>query len=210
MSLFGFARPLFKSTVLAGIGIAGISVGHAAPNACALVTVAEVSAAVGQPVSGGKVSVVNAPQSMTSSCPYSAGSLMIQVRVSLYPSAGEAQKEFSDRLQNSRDHDDASQKTTAESGVGEGAYSATRSVPAVAEWTAVHGPRIISIGILGQGATTVPRDRLRGFILAALGGRVLFMLKLAVSLRQCKIHAPKLLMRQGDRRIAQQGIGTYP
>jgi hypothetical protein len=29
-----------------------------------------------------------------------------------------------------------------------------------------------------------------------IGGRVLFMFKLAVSLRQCKIHAPKLLMRQ--------------
>jgi hypothetical protein len=43
-----------------------------------------------------------------------------------------------------------------------------------------------------------------------IGGRVLFMLKLTVSLRQCKIHAPKLLMRQGDWRIAQQGIGTYP
>jgi hypothetical protein len=34
-------------------------------------------------------------------------------------------------------------------------------------------------------------------------GRVLFVLKLAVSLRQCKIHAPKLLTRQGDRRTAQ-------
>jgi hypothetical protein len=29
------------------------------------------------------------------------------------------------------------------------------------------------------------------------------VLKLAVSLRQCKIHAPKLLTRQGDRRTAQ-------
>jgi hypothetical protein len=36
------------------------------------------------------------------------------------------------------------------------------------------------------------------------------MLKLGVSLRRRKIHAPKQPMRQGDQRIAQQGIGTYP
>jgi hypothetical protein len=38
------------------------------------------------------------------------------------------------------------------------------------------------------------------------GGRVFFVLKLAVSLRQCKIHAPKSLMRRDGRRSAQRGI----
>jgi hypothetical protein len=42
------------------------------------------------------------------------------------------------------------------------------------------------------------------------GHRVLFVSKLAVSLWQCKIHAPKLLMREGDRLIAPERIGTYP
>jgi hypothetical protein len=41
-----------------------------------------------------------------------------------------------------------------------------------------------------------------------VGGRVLFVLKLAVSLRQCKIHVPKPLMRQDGRRSVQRGIYT--
>ena len=47
MSIVGCCRPFLLTLVLADIAIGGLSVAHAAPDACALVTAAELSAAVG-------------------------------------------------------------------------------------------------------------------------------------------------------------------
>ena len=167
MSMIGFSR-LSLRVGIAVIVVGGTPVARAAPNACALVTVAEVSTAIGRPVSGGTISVVDNPRSVTSNCPYKAGSLMINVMVSELPTAAAAQKQFAEDLKNSRNHDDENQKTTVEAGVGEGAYMATGGDGVMVEFKVVGGSRIIDIGIIGQGAATVSRDRLRALILTAL------------------------------------------
>ena len=163
---------MFRRIITLGIVVfclIGSSLAHAVPDACALLTVAEVSAAVGQTVSGGNPSQTGDGGGQ---CIYVYGTLkqMNQIGVELwqFPSAAEAQKRFSDELKDSQAHDKGSHKTTVESGVGEGAFSATGDIASMkaVTWAAVRGSRFLHVVTLGQEA--VSHDRLRGLMLKAL------------------------------------------
>ena len=144
----------------------GSSLAHAAPDACALLTVAELSAAVGQPVSGGNPSHA---ADGGGQCMYGYGTLnQIGVELWQFPSVADAQKRFSAELKDSQAHDKGSQKTTVESGVGDKAFSTTGVVGTMkaVTWVAVRGSRFLHIVTLGQNA--VLHDRLRRLMLTAL------------------------------------------
>ena len=167
MSIVGFCGPLLSSIVLAGVAVASMSVAHAAPDACALLTVAQVSAAVGNPVTPPVPSVGG---DGSGGCRYGYGTLD-QVGVDLYQlsSAAEAQKKFSDDLQSARGKDKAYYKVTVESGVGDGAFStmgAFGGTMKIVGVEAVRGSRVISIGAMSDPAVSL--ERLRALMLTAL------------------------------------------
>ena len=170
MSIARFSRPLLSTFVAAAIAIGRLSVAHAAPDACAALTAADISSALGHPVGppnpgengegGGQCEygfeVSNQPS-------------FNQFAVELYQfkSPAEAQKWFSNHLSNS---DDAigTQKPILEPGVGDGAYSkigVLASTKAI-EWVAVRGSRGIQISLVT--ANLPPHDRLRALMLTAL------------------------------------------
>jgi hypothetical protein len=151
-------------TTLALLGLLAAS--HA-PNACAVLTTAQVSAAIGKPVTGGTMSMVDNPKSVTASCVYQSGALMIIVMVGDYPTPAAAKKQLADDLANSKSHDDASQKTTAEPSVADGGFSVMMGSGATAmpSFAAVRGVREITIGLSGPGVTV---DQLRALTLTAL------------------------------------------
>jgi hypothetical protein len=147
MSIVALFGPLLKTTVVAGIVIGALSAARPVPDACALLTVAELSAAVGKPVSVGTPSVAD---NGTVQCMYSFGGLdQIGVEIWQAPSAAEA-------------------KTTVESGLGEGAFASTMDLGGMKAigLSAVHGARFITISAISHHA--VPLDRLRGLMLKAL------------------------------------------
>jgi len=158
-------RPLLAIVVLAGIAIGSLSVGYAAPDACALLTVAQVSAVVGRPV---------APPSPTVGVDGSVGCMYgygtgTNIGVDLYQflSAAMAQKKFSDELHGGEDT--AHYKRTVESGVGEGAFSRVSISGGTFKWAtleALQGSRIVRIRVLSKPA--VPLDRIRALMLEAL------------------------------------------
>jgi hypothetical protein len=171
MSTLRFCRSQFLAVVFTGIGAASLSVANAAPDACAALTVAELSSALGQPVGppapsengdgGGECMYLFGPPNQT-------GLNQLGVEVYQFRSAAEAQKWFSNKLANS---DDAigSQKPVQEPGVGDGAFSkmgvflgSTKAI----EWVAVHGTRGIQISVIT--ANLPSHDRLRGLILSGL------------------------------------------
>ena len=165
MSVIVAIRPLLKIVVVAGIAIGRLSVAYAALNPCALLTVAQVSAAVGSPVSRPSPTV---GVDGSVGCMYGYGT-GINIGVDLYQfsSAAEAQKKFSDELH--RGEDTAHYTRTVESGVGEGAFSRVSISGGTFKWTtleALQGSRIVRIGALSKPA--VPLDRLRTLMLAAL------------------------------------------
>jgi hypothetical protein len=144
----------------------GSSLAHAAPDACALLTVAELSAAVGQTVLGGNPSHTGDGGGQ---CMYGYGTLnQIGIELWQFPSAADAQKRFSEELKDSKAHDKGSHKTTVESGVGDRAFSTTGVVGTMkaATWVSVRGSRVLHIVTLGENA--VPQDRLHRLMLAAL------------------------------------------
>ena len=158
------AHRSFKTAAVAGIAIAILSVAQSASDACALLTAAEISAAVGQTVSAGQTSVSG---DGTVACSYGYGSLnQFGVEIWQAPSAAEAQKKLAHDLQESRNQ--SSHKTTEESGVGEGAFAWTMELGTMRMVTlsAVHGPRFLRIGAISDHA--VPLDRLRALMLKAL------------------------------------------
>jgi hypothetical protein len=151
---------------------AGASTVHAAaPNSCAFLTPAAVSGAVGRPVTGGVVSIVNDPSSSTSNCMYRAGELIISLSVNQLPSAAAARAEFNDELDNSRSRDerDPAQQTALIPGLGDGAFYAIDG-PAIA-MTGVSGNLVITIALLGPGAGAVPQEHLHSLLQAALSHR---------------------------------------
>jgi hypothetical protein len=165
MSIVAFFRPLLRTTVAAGLVIATLSVAHSAPNACALLTAAELSAAMGKPVAGSGSSVAG---DGTPGCTYTFGGFdMVTVEIWQAPSAAEAQKKFSTELKGSRS-DPNHKTTTVESGLGEGAFAWTMDTGGlkIIGLSAVHGSRFITIG--GMSDHPVPLDRLRGLMLKAL------------------------------------------
>lgn len=160
------SRPLLRIVVVAGIAIGSLSVALAAPAACALLTVAQVSAAIGSPVSpmspmiGGDGSVA---------CMYGYGTRGNNIGIDLYQfaTAAEAKKKFSVELHG--EEDTAHYKRTVESGVGEGAFSRVSISGGTFKWAtleALQGSRIVRIGALSNPA--VPLDQIRALMLAAL------------------------------------------
>jgi hypothetical protein len=141
----------------------------AAPNACSFVTAAAWSAVLSRPVTGGRMSVVDNPASTTSSCMYQAGAMFITLQVNQLATAAAAQKEYAEQLDNSRTRDErASQRTTVESGIGDGAFSSAFTDGSEVEFTAFQGSRMVTIGLVGSGAAAVPHDRLRDLMQSTL------------------------------------------
>jgi hypothetical protein len=99
---------------------------------------------------------------------YRAGSLVISLSVNQLPSAAAARAEFSEELSNSRGHDDenSAQKTVLISGLGDEAFYAADD-PAIG-LTGLRGNFVISIGLVGGGAASVPQERLRNLLQTAL------------------------------------------
>jgi hypothetical protein len=58
------------------------------------------------------------------------------------------------------------QKTTPESGIGDGAYAEDRTDGSMVGITAVHGTRVLSLGALGAG--TLPHEKLRNLMQTAV------------------------------------------
>jgi hypothetical protein len=136
------------------------------PDACSFLSASDWSAALGRQVTGGKSSVVDNPQSTTSMCAYMAGSLMIVYTVNQLPNAEAANMEFSEQLDNSRGRDQ--QKTVTEAGLGDAAFSSTTADGNSIELMALHGSRVIDIGLVGAGSAAIPRDRIRSQMQKAL------------------------------------------
>jgi hypothetical protein len=170
MSIVGFSRPLLSTFVAAAMAIGSLSVAHAAPDACAVLTAADVSSAVGHPVGppsrsengegGGQCEygfeVSNQPSFN-----------IFGVELYQFKSPADAQKWFSNHLNNS---DDAigTQKPIPEPGVGDGAYSkfGVLASTKATEWVAVRGSRGIQISLVT--ANLPSHDRLRALMLTAL------------------------------------------
>src|SRR5450830_1064196 len=92
VSIAGFCRPLLMTIVLAGIAAGSRSVAYAAPDACALLTPAELSAAVGQPL-GPPARGELGDGSGGGQCMYGyVGLNQIGIEVWQFQSAAEAQK----------------------------------------------------------------------------------------------------------------------
>jgi len=168
MPVVPVCRPFLIAIAIAGIAIAS-PVAHAAPDACALLTAAELSAAVGQPL-GPPARSELADGSGGGQCMYGyGGTNQFGIELWQFASAAEAQKKFSSELSDSDKNAIGSQKPTTESGVGEGAFSKAGGLASMKaiEWMAVRGPRVVHILVI---ANNVPsHDRLRGLMLAALG-----------------------------------------
>jgi len=159
----------FAISVLVLQAIGALVAQAAAPNSCSFVTPAAWSAALSRPVTGGTVSVVNDPAATASSCIYQAGAMFITVQVNQLATAAAAQKEYAEQLDNSRTRDERdSQRTTLESGIGDGAFSSAVTNGTEVEFTAVRGLRVVSFGLVGTGASAVPHDRLRALMQSAL------------------------------------------
>ena len=150
-------------TVIA-LCLSSFALSQPAPDACALLTIAEVSAAVGRPVSGGAPSHTDDGGGQ---CVYLYGTMnQIGVELWKFPSAAIAQKRFSDELKNAQHN--ASYKTTVESGVGNRAFLTTGVVGTMkaVTWAAVQGSRFLHVIAFSE--DTVPPDHLRGLMLKAL------------------------------------------
>jgi hypothetical protein len=165
MSIIVAIRPLLKIVVVAGSAIGSLSVAYAAPNACALLSVAQVSAAVGSPVSPPSPTVGGYG---SAGCMYGYGT-GINIGIDLYQfsSAAEAQKKFADELHGGEDT--AHYKRTVESGAGDGAFSRVSISGGTFKWAtleALQGSRIVRIGALSNPA--VPLDRIRALMQTAL------------------------------------------
>jgi hypothetical protein len=140
MSIFLYCRLFLNRIAVAFIAIGSFSVAHAAPDACALFTVAEPSTALGSRVYVGMPSVSGGDGGQ---CVYAWGALnQLAIEVWKYPSPALAQKRFSDDLGDARSGENPSQKTTVESGVGNGAFSTTGTVGTMktVAWSATGSP----------------------------------------------------------------------
>lgn len=160
MPLLGLRGIALSSAVLVGalsLGAWDSRSSGTAPNACAFVSVAEVSALIGAPAGGGQVSVVDNDKSLTASCMYTRGGRpSVIVMVGDYPSATAAHQELVTEMHNSADN-------VPEAGIGDGAYSTSVNVESI---TAVRGTRMASIAIID--GTAGMHDRVRALLVKAL------------------------------------------
>jgi hypothetical protein len=161
------------ATLSIALSVTAAWTAHAdAPSACQFLTPAIVSAALGKPVTGGAVSMMDHSGATASNCTYRAGMTMILLSVDERGTAGAAMKEYQTQLDNShiRDEDKKGasdeQKTIPETGIGEAAFSDDMTNGSVLSITAVHGSRVFTLGIVG--AASVPHERVRSLIQAAV------------------------------------------
>jgi hypothetical protein len=137
-----------------------------APDACKFLTTAAVAAALGKPVTGGTISVVDHAGASASSCTYLAGAIMVLLTVDERGTPAEAAKEFNTQLDNSRSRDQDEQKTVMEAGIGDRAFSDDMANGSVRGITALHGSRLFTLGIVNAGP--VPHERVRSLMQTAL------------------------------------------
>lgn len=157
------------------LGLVAHSARAALPDACSFLSANDWSAALGRPVTGGTLSTVDNPDSNTSSCLYRAGMTMIVFRVSQFPSASAAKKEYADQLDNSHSRDErsadtaAATKTAPETALGDAAFSSATTDGVIDELMAVQGPRIIDMGFVAIKGTSLTHDKVRSMMQKALG-----------------------------------------
>jgi hypothetical protein len=144
------------------------------PSACKFLTKEQVSAALGKPVTaGGTTSTVDHVGASASSCMWMAGMSIVVLAVDERGTADAAMTAYhtqlSDSQSKSKDTKGASdeQKTTPESGIGEGAYSEDRTDSSILGITAVHGTRVFTLGALGAGS--LPHEKLRNLMQVVIG-----------------------------------------
>jgi hypothetical protein len=160
MTRVDFRRFFLSSAVMVIAAAVALSQARAA-DPCALVTAAEVSAAIGGPLSDFKIPV-GPEKNGGSGCIYYAasGSMRVSVGSELFGSASAAQKELAKRL--------SSDKTAVRvAGIGDGAIEAHLETSPSVVMQAVQGVRIISIAIVGKGATEIPDEQLRALMTQA-------------------------------------------
>jgi hypothetical protein len=153
-------RRLLSSGAAIAIAAAGAAPARAA-DPCALVTAAEVSAAIGGPVSDFKIPV-GPEKNGGSGCIYYAASGALRVSVGSEPfgSAAAALKELAKRLSNDK-------TAVRVAGIGDGAIEAHPETSSSVVMQAAQGARIISIAIVGKGSTEIPDEQLRALITQA-------------------------------------------
>ena len=143
-----------------------------APDSCKFLTPAIVSTALGKPVTGGTVSMVDHSGASMSSCTYRAGMTLVLLSVDERGTAAAAMKEYNSQLADSRGRDTEKkgspdeQKTVLEPGIGEGAFADDMTNGSVLALTAVHGSRIFQVGIVG--ASSIPHERVRNLMQTAV------------------------------------------
>jgi hypothetical protein len=141
----------------------------APPGACKFLTIDQVSAALGTPVTaGGKISTVDHVGATVSSCMWMAGRIAVVLSVDERGTADAAMAAYRTQLADSQSKSKDTkgerdeQKTTPESGIGEGAYAEDRSDGSILGITAVRGTRVFTLGALGAGS--LPHEKLRNLI----------------------------------------------
>jgi hypothetical protein len=155
-------RRLFLLSAATALAAVGATSAARAADPCALVTAAEVSAAIGGPLSDFKIPV-GPEKNGGSGCIYYAasGSMRVSVGSELFGSAAAAQKELAKRL--------SGDKTAVRvAGIGDGAIQAHLATSPSVVMQAVQGVRILSIAIVGKGATEIPDEQLRALMTQAL------------------------------------------
>ncbi|MGA2396485.1 MAG: hypothetical protein ABSG30_00260 [Steroidobacteraceae bacterium] len=145
----------------------------APPVACKFLTIDQVSAALGTPVTaGGKISTVDHVGATVSSCMWMAGRTTVVLSVDERGTADAAMTAYRTQLADSQSKSKDTmgardeQKTTPESGIGEGAYAEDRSDGSSLGMTAVHGTRVFTLGALGAGS--LPHEGLRNLMQTAV------------------------------------------
>lgn len=164
-----------SKAILFGIALfAGLSRPAAAapPSACRFLTPEAVSAAIGKPVAGGKISGVDHPGATASSCLYLATPIAVVLIVDERDTAQAAMQEYRTELADSQAKDKDTkgasdeQKTVLEPGMGEAAFSDDTTNGSLRGITAVHGSLILKLGIMG--GPSVPHEQMRGLMRTAL------------------------------------------
>jgi hypothetical protein len=154
-------RHFFSLGVAIAIAAAGTISPARAADPCALVTAAEVSAAIGGPLSDFKIPVGPEKNGGTGCIYYAAsGSMRVSVGSEQFGSASAAQKELAKRL--------SGDKTAVRvAGIGDDAIEAHPQTSTSVVMQAVQGVRIISIAIVGKGATEIADEQLRALMTKA-------------------------------------------
>ena len=139
-------------------GTLSVSARHrVAPNACKFVSVAEVTTLIGKTVGGGQMSIVDNPNSLTSSCTYTVTNIpTVIVMVGDYPSPAAAKQEFATEMAKSKSN-------ASEAGIGDAAFWTPGDAVSI---TALHRQRVATIAVVG-GAPTL-HDRIHSLIATAL------------------------------------------